>query len=314
MVKIRNRHKKYPLNQSPIYKIKNRRKLATIFCVQLKDLERMASESDLNYRIRPKNAIRSREYQIPQRQLRRVHQLLFVLLSRIDPPAYLHSGVKGRSYITNARAHLGATRLIKLDIEKYFPSTRGWQVFEFFHEIMLCSRDVAWLLTTLSTYNDFVPTGSYLSQPIAFYAHYYTFEEIKTLADTLRLTMTCYVDDITISGDKANQETLYKVRGILKKRGLESNSGKECIYNLGCPKAVTGSIIVGEELRLPNRKHKALYEEGKQIFALPDSEEKFKLLEIALGRAVAARQSDPAIERRVHAIKQEKRRLANLFI
>ncbi len=314
MTKAARQFKRYPLHQSPLYKLNSRRKLAELFGLPLIDLERLARRKD-NYRVFTigRASVKSRQVEVPKARLERIHRRIFNLLSRVAPPPYLHSGIKGKSYITNARAHLGSQRLITLDIRSFFPSTLGWHVFEFFHEVMKCSRDVAGLLTTLVTYDNHIPTGSCVSQLMAFYAHCTMFDEIYALANSLGLSMTCYVDDIAISGNRANRSTLYKVRGILKRRGLQSPSRKERVYDPGYPKLVTGSVIYGDELRLPNKKHKRLHEEIKQILSMPDSSEKLRKIIISVGRAVAASQSDTAMEKWVGLLNQEKMRVRKVL-
>lgn len=42
----------------------------------------------------------------PVGAIERIHRRVLSLLQRIDVPDYLHCGVKGRSYITNARVYL----------------------------------------------------------------------------------------------------------------------------------------------------------------------------------------------------------------
>jgi hypothetical protein len=310
-----NRRKHYPLNQSPFYKLKTRRKLASLFNTMPKKLEKIAKNADKYYRVFPKCDAKgkSRTFEVPKPPLDRIHLRLFKLLKRIEPPSYLHSGVKGRSYITNARMHIGCSRMITLDIYKFYPSTLGWHVFEFFYDVMQCRRDVAWLLTSLCTYNNHVPTGSCISQFIAFFAHYNMFEEIHSIACSIDLTDTCYVDDISISGNKANRSTLYKVRGCLKKRGLRSPTKKEHVYDVGYPKSVTGSIVADDELRLPNRKHKKIHEETERLIQAEDTKEKLKLLETTLGRAIAGSQSDPTLKKRVVTLTQEKKRIESLL-
>lgn len=314
MASILNKHKCYSLDQSPLYKLQSRRKLAELFDLPIKDLEKLANRPD-NYRIFTigKDKAKPRQVEEPKPCLERLHRRLFNLLRRIKPPAYLHSGIKGKSYITNAQEHIGAETLITLDIRKFFPSTMGWHVFEFYHEIMLCSRDVSGLLTRISTCKDHVPTGSCLSQIIAFYAHYRMFEEIYTLTSSLGLTMTCYVDDITISGKNASKHTLYIVRGILKKRGLVSHPKKESVYGRNVPKEVTGSIVANEGLRLPNRKHKKIYDEVDFLMRQSDTENKLASINIVVGRAIAASQSDPSLSRRVEVLVQERNRIAKLL-
>jgi len=130
---MRSRLKRYPINQSPLYKLRNRRKLASIFNLKISDLEALVKRND-NYRIFRigKETKKTRTVEVPKPKLDRLHHRLFVLLSRIEPPDYLHSGVKGRSYVTNAKSHLHAHELAKVDIVQFFPSTKGWHVFNFF--------------------------------------------------------------------------------------------------------------------------------------------------------------------------------------
>lgn len=305
-----SQRKSYPLNQSPLYKLNSRRKLADLFGMPVKELERLAKRPD-NYRkfTIGKNTDKPRNVEEPKAHLERLHRRLFNLLRRIETPEYLHSGVKGKSYITNAKEHIGSDTLITLDIRQFFPSTLGWHVFEFYHEIMCCSRDVSGLLTTLSTCDNHVPTGSCLSQVIAFYAHYRMFEDMFALTSSRNLKMTCYVDDITISGKNANKALLYQIRGILNNRGLVSHPKKESLFGKDCPKEVTGSIIVNDGLRLPNRKHKKIHEEIDFLLKQEDSNEKLKAINAALGRVVAASQSDSLITRKAVSLVHERNRL-----
>ena len=279
MASIKKPLKGYSLNQSPFYKLKSRRKLASLFNLELKELERLVKRPD-NYRvfIIGKGTNKHRVVEVPKIKLERIHRRLFNLLRRIRTPEYLHSGVKGKSYITNAKTHINADRLITLDIQKFFPSTLGWHIFEFFCDEMKCSSDVAGLLTSICTYDNHVPTGSCISQIIAFYAHKSMFDEIDKLTKSLNLNMTCYVDDIAVSGNKANRKTLYLIRGIIKRRALRSPSRKEHIYDIGKPKKVTGSIINKGTMLLPNKKHKLIHKEIEVIRMTNNAEERLYLI------------------------------------
>ena len=170
MKKKQNNNNRYVLNQSPLYKLRSRKKLASILRTQLNELEKLAKQDD-NYRIFNihKDKGKPREINEPKPQLRRIQHRLFSLLRRISVPDYLHSGSKGKSYISNAEAHVGHTALIKLDITKFFPSTKYWHTVDFFKNTMKCSPDVAGLLTNLLTCNGHIPTGSSISQFIGWY-------------------------------------------------------------------------------------------------------------------------------------------------
>lgn len=303
----------YSLDQSPFYKLQTRRKLAALLRVDLRDLQALTKRTD-NYRIFEieQSPTKRREIQAPQGQLESVHRRIFDLLRRIEPPAYLHSGVKGRSYITNARAHLGSPRAFTLDIRKFYPSTKGWHVFEFFNDVMMCNEDVSGLMSNICVVDDHVPTGSCLSQIIAFYAHYSMFEEISHFAQSRDLVMTCYVDDITVSGERANGSALYNIRGMLRRRGLQSAVEKEMKFDIGHPKKITGSIVSGDALLLPNYKHKKIHQLTTEALAMKDGPQKLKLIQRVLGMAVAGSQSDGRMDRTRGALLDEFRRLRRL--
>lgn len=315
MTRISSKHRTYKKNQSPLYKLRSHRKLAALFGMTINELESLTKRDD-NYRVFfvGKNKEKPRQVEEPKPHLKRVHHKLFTLLQRIEAPEYLHSGIKGKSYITNAKAHIGSDRLLKLDIKKFFPSTLTWHVFDFFHNVMLCSRDVSGLLAKISTCNGHVPTGSSLSQIIAFYAHYNMFEEINSLAIDRGLCMTCYVDDITISGSKINRELLFKVRGILKRRELISHPDKEHVYLSTAPREVTGSIVDNVGLRLPNCKHQSIYEDITSVLLSDDDYEKMNKIERLVGKVVAAAQADERMYSKLESLKQEKKRLNKVIL
>jgi hypothetical protein len=295
----------YDINQSPLFRLKSKRKLAGIFDLPTQEIESLANRDD-NYRefVIGKASEKTRRIEEPKPHLERVHRRLFTLLSRIEAPAYLHSGVNGKSYISNAKAHLESSTAITLDIERFFPSTLGWHVFEFFKSTMECSDDVAALLTKLSTVRGHVPTGSCLSQVIAFYAHKTMFDEINALAEENGFKMTCYVDDITISGPDVGHSLLYKVRGILQRRGLKSKTKKEAVYRNGAAFQITGTIIKGGGIFLPNRKHKVIHDEVLKILQILPLEERPKQIEKTIGRIIAATLLDDGMNKWLPLLRQ----------
>jgi hypothetical protein len=172
--------KTYALDQCPLYKIASRKRLAQdVFNVDLPFLERLAA-NERNYRVFTiKQGEKERQVEVPKVVLERIHRRLFSLLERIEKPDYLHSGVRGRSYISNAKVHIGSVPLVKLDLKKFYPSVDGARVSRFFTGTMRCSPDVAGLLTRLCTFENHVPTGSCVSQLLAFYAAKPLFDELS---------------------------------------------------------------------------------------------------------------------------------------
>jgi hypothetical protein len=138
--------KRHPLNQSPLFKLKSRSKLAELLKVGSKELRWLSKFSDTLYKEkdRPKkNGSGLRHIEDPMPLLKQVQSRLASLLSRIEPPDYLFCPVKGRDYIKNAGQHRGNRIVRCLDVRKYFPSTSSRRVFWFFHRVLECERDLA---------------------------------------------------------------------------------------------------------------------------------------------------------------------------
>src|SRR4026208_1641003 len=97
-------HGNYALNQSPLYKLQNQRRLARLLRTDLKTLYSLLDEQLCNYRVFQKGTRICHE---PKPRLKTLHKRLQILLNRIASPKYLHSATKNRSYITNAEEHCG---------------------------------------------------------------------------------------------------------------------------------------------------------------------------------------------------------------
>jgi len=150
----------------------------------------------------------------PLGDLRKVHDRLFDLLNRIEKPDYLHSGVKGRSHVTNARIHIGDKPIVKLDIRRFFPSIDVPRVRRFFSRQMNCAAPVSDLLTRLCTFRGHVPIGSRMSQHLAYFAARPMLEDLHRLSIRYGVLFTCYVDDLSFSGTAATPSFLWRVKQV----------------------------------------------------------------------------------------------------
>lgn len=226
--------------------------------IDLKPLLLLAEAED-NYQIFTiyKNG-KPRTVQTPKKHLEAIHTRLFKLLQRIETPEYLHSGVKRRSHVTNAKAHETSGGLVKLDIKGYYPSTKRERVYQFFRSDLHCSSDVAKVLSDLSCVNGHIPTGSPLSQILAFFASFHMFDDISLLAKGSGVTFTLYVDDLTFSGHKVSKAFLWNIKKIIHNYGFEYH--KEYSAPPQRVKVVTGVAIGNDGVRVQNKHQKAIYQ------------------------------------------------------
>jgi hypothetical protein len=278
-------YKGYSIDQSALYRIRGKGQFESIIGVEWDYVPFLLSPSLYRVWVNEKG----REIQQPIGKLERIHKRIGSLISRIELPDYLYSQ-RGRSYADNARQHVGEIPLIKTDIHKFYPSTTRAMVYRMFFEDFQCASDVAGLLADICCYRQLhLPTGSAVSGRIAFFAARQMFDSISGVAAKHGCTMTAYVDDITISGDAASKTLLGAVRKIVHQHGLKTKQAKSKTFSATAAKPVTGTVIAGDQLRLPNKRHQKIHEVRKEL-ATALSIEKLRIQRALRGRIQEAKQ------------------------
>ncbi|WP_375500814.1 reverse transcriptase family protein [uncultured Nostoc sp.] len=205
-------------------------------------------------------------------------------------PSFIHSPAVGRSYITNAKAHINSREVRSLDIKQYFASSQSWRVYSFFHEVMRCSPDVADILTKLSTVNGHLPTGSPLSPILSYFAHIGMWEAIHEQVRSAGCTLTVYMDDVTISGSSVPDKLIWQVKREFLRCGLRDNREKEKRYVGNKPRKITGVIVNDGKLKIPNIQHKKMHERRQAIMRETEHTEKEHLIQSLKGLESQAQQ------------------------
>lgn len=257
------RHRdRYPLHQSALFRIGSKKRLAAILHTDANSLITLSRSRD-NYRefelegkYDPvlKIAAKSRWAQEPKPDLKRLHERVLRLLQWVDVPAYLFSAVKGRSYSDNAKQHKHGQRLLKIDIRRFFPSTTSSRVFNFFKDTLQCAPDVSRLLAQLVTCDGVLPTGSPLSPLMSFFANRPLFDALNDFASINGLTFTCYVDDLTFSGDGISAGMVADLKQIVLTHGHRLSDEKTRLYSKGTARIVTGVVIKDGRMSVPNQR------------------------------------------------------------
>lgn len=243
----------HPLERSAFYRLSSPRKLAEILDISDTQLRRLSRGEGLYREFDvPKGENDKRKVEEPYSALKLVQSRIAYLLSRIEPAEYLYCPVKRRSYVSNAARHKENRVVRCIDVKKFFPNTPRRRVYWFFKEIMQCPGDVAGILAYLATYQGHLPTGSPLSPIMAHYAYIDVWRAIAELARANDLTMTVYVDDVTLSGQRLPDAIMWEVRKLLHGAGLRYHKEKKYVDR---PAEVTGVILRNGELAIPNRQH-----------------------------------------------------------
>lgn len=300
--------KLYPLNQSPFFKLKSRKKLLDILGLSKAQANKLMLDSA--YKEFKNDA--GRTIQEPIAQLKAVHRRIGFLLSRIELPPYLHSGRKKHSTLTNANAHRQATELLKLDIHKFFPSTKAAKVYKSFIEKFEMSPDVAFVMTNLATFAGKVPTGSPISMAMAFWAHKDMFDELNKLATSSNLVFTVYVDDVAFSGSKIPKGFAAQAKKCIHSHGLTSKDRKERFYSSSKGKLLTGIVIQDGELKVRWAHNNSIRKEFTTLANAKDNAAKIIHLEKLAGKLHAAGQVDFRQKDRARFFSQQLKAIKKL--
>jgi len=270
---MQRENKIYFIEKSPLYKLQSKHKLYTLLGITsnvIKDLR-----NDAFYKVFEitRKGKKPRTVQEPVGIRRIVHSRIFLLLKRIQTPDYLFSGKKSISYLDNSRYHQANNYFVTIDIEKYYPNCRYEYVFRFFFYQMKMSQDVAHLISRLVCYKEQIPTGSPLSQLIAYWAYSRTFDYINQLAVSKDLTFSLFVDDMVFSSQTPISKKFHlSINYNLKRVMLKLNKEKVKYRAKTHYKVVTGGAIspngtlgVPNKLRLKIINTLQLHSTQKQI-------------------------------------------------
>lgn len=258
-LKLKTNSKTYPFTSSPLYNVHSLHRLANILLLdadKLTSLEiSILNNQNKYYHVFDLGETKKREIQHPYRkEIMNIHGRLKYLLSRCELPGYVMSGKKGSSYIDNALAHTVNDFMITMDIRKFYSNTRDEVIYQFFIYKMKMASDIAHILTNICTYkspdsnNRKIPTGSKVSQILAYWAYSDMFNEINNLCTHLNITFTLYVDDMTFSSLTPFPKYFHiRIQEILATRWLTFKPSKLEKYSATDKKHVTGCVITRDK-------------------------------------------------------------------
>lgn len=303
----------YALDQCALYKVTSPKMLVARLSVaslqySVEELEALANGvNNYSVRIQQQAGRKARKIEEPKPRLQKLHGRVHALLSRVDLPDYVQSARRGRSYVTNARAHVGRGELIKVDLKSFYRSAKRAAVAGFFEHQMKCASDVAGLLARLLTFDGHLPTGSRSSPLVSYFAYSRMFDEIAAYAESRGLVATLYVDDIAVSGTGANRGTINVIRRIVSKYGLQAHKIRQ--FRQHRSKVVTGVVVGAETIRLPNRRHERIRDGYNALHSAVSQEEKLKLLPRLTSLLHEAAQIEPVFQQRADSLVQLRRKL-----
>ena len=240
--KLETPKRQYALRESALYALRGKNQLLRVllWTGTFDELETL-SQSDCNYKCWVEN---NRPVQEARPRIRVLQARIATLLRRIAPPDYRHSGVRKRSFLSNAQIHLHDQPMLQFDLRKFYPSTTFKHVFNFFRFQLTCAADLADLLARICCFEgNHLPTGGVHSEVLAFYCHKTAFDAIDSRAKERGGRMSTYVDDVGITAPEISLTDLEWIRALMAKRGLTLHPGKSFVTRKLDARTITGVWI-----------------------------------------------------------------------
>ena len=289
--------KRYSLEKSPLYRLRNRRRLAEY----LKLSTEYFTEQHIyiyNEFSKPKpNGDGERHFTVPPDDLKYIQKQICNLMRRIEIPHWVMSGKKTCSYITNSEMHLKSKFVKTMDISKFYDSAQRSRIYKMFVQTFKMEHDIAWIMTELVTYNDVLPTGSPSSQLIVYWTYSNMFEEIQKISERYNCIFSLYVDDMTFS---SNAPIVSKLRDevsiLLRKNGLIAKAKKDHYYQANDFKVITGVGIRQENKIVLNSKRKKIIE----LYIECKKKNNINMIEKLNGTLCSLRQIEPGVFPEIH--------------
>jgi hypothetical protein len=286
----KNKSSRYPLEDSPLWQMTSLHVLARLVRLDPEGLRKVAGSPLYNKFVDKLGTDKERHVQEPLGSTMRLHYRLAKLLDSIQRPDFLHSATRRRSNVSNAdkhRSHLPGHVIVKTDIKKFYERTTYAHVKSFFYKNLGWSYDLAKLMATICTVDGHLPTGSCLSPILSYFVHRNLFAEIEKRCMDRGVTLTLYVDDLTLSGARASKTFMHEIKDLIRRTNLETH--KDVLVAPGKVGMVTGVAVDGNRLRLRNKQHRSIV---AIIDAVVDGDK--SQAEKLTGKLAAARVVEPA--------------------
>jgi len=303
-LKIDTQKKSYSVSDSALFHITSKKKLSQILLTGADQLKGLASDD--NYHLFTDNSSdKPREIENPSYELDKVQTRIASLICRIKQPDYMHSGIKGRSHVSNAQEHVGQHSVLTTDVKSFFPSTTKKMVFKFFRKKMKCPPDVSEILSNLCTYSGHIPTGSRISMPLAFWANEPMFSDLHKISSLYTIKMTVFVDDVTFSGNRIDALFVRKVEKIMASYGHKMHPDKTRLYGPSEVKVITGVAVSDMGIHVTNQQHLNINQDMLQWLITKDVFQIKELNERLLGRISSQSLIDARFADKARSLKRK---------
>ncbi|MBN1210516.1 MAG: RNA-directed DNA polymerase [Myxococcaceae bacterium] len=271
--------KKPPPLKGTLPRLATRKDVAALVGVEESELEALmrpgteAGSGYVEFEV-PKRSGGVRRIAAPRARLKEVQRaILAKILEHMPAHEAAHGFVKGRSTVSNAEPHTGASVVVRVDLEDFFPTVHYRRVKGLF-QAHGYGDEVAGVLAGLTTHRPKLPDGTVVwpgalpqgaptSPAIANLVCRRMDARLSALAKKLGATYTRYADDLSFSFKSPPEKMgrfLWWVNAILQQEGFSENNPKRRVMRKGLRQRVTG-LTVNQQVSIPRverRRFKAI--------------------------------------------------------
>ena len=209
----------------------------------------------------PKKSGGRRKLLVPDALLRTIQRnLLHHVLEEFQISEFACAYKKGTSIVDNARPHVGAKLVLKLDIQDFFDQITWILVYQNAFPGTHFPPAIRKMLTEFCCVRDRLPQGAPTSPTVSNLVMRPFDVHMGEWCREREIRYTRYCDDLTFSGVFAPEEVIRKVRGFLQVYGFELNRKKTRVLGRGNAQSVTG-IVVNEKAQVSRAYRRKLRQE-----------------------------------------------------
>lgn len=202
-----------------------------------------------------------RKLLVPDALLRTIQRnLLHHVLEEFQISEFACAYKKGTSIVDNARPHVGAKLVLKLDIQDFFDQITWILVYQNAFPGTRFPPAIRKMLTEFCCVRDRLPQGAPTSPTVSNLVMRPFDVHMGEWCREREIRYTRYCDDLTFSGVFAPEEVIRKVRGFLQVYGFELNRKKTRVLGRGNAQSVTG-IVVNEKAQVSRAYRRKLRQE-----------------------------------------------------
>ena len=202
-----------------------------------------------------------RKLLVPDALLRTIQRnLLHHVLEEFQISEFACAYKKGTSIVDNARPHVGAKLVLKLDIQDFFDQITWILVYQNAFPGTHFPPAIRKMLTEFCCVRDRLPQGAPTSPTVSNLVMRPFDVHMGEWCREREIRYTRYCDDLTFSGVFASEEVIRKVRGFLQVYGFELNRKKTRVLGRGNAQSVTG-IVVNEKAQVSRAYRRKLRQE-----------------------------------------------------